>query len=93
VVPAPYVIIGYFVPDNVPDATAILADINTELGAMAALAPLSVPGVFAMRATVANMQKRLDDITNLMVNVNGAHGGVVRWFAQLCEDPWFATEP
>ena len=92
-VPAPYVIIGFIVPDTAPDSAGIIADINSELSAIAALDPLSVPGVFAMRASVANMQQRLDDITDLMVNINQAHHGVVRWFAQLCEDPFFATEP
>jgi hypothetical protein len=92
VFPAPYIIVGYFVPPDLADAAGVIADIEQQLGTIATDAPLSVPGAVVLRATTANMQGLLDDVANTMVNINEANGGVVRWFAQLCDEPWFATE-
>ena len=89
---APYIIVGYFVPPDLADAAGVVADIEQQLGAIAAEEPLSVPGAIVLRVTTANMQGLLDDVANLMVNINGANGGVVKWFAQLCDQSWFATE-
>ena len=90
--PAPYIIVGFFVNPAVPDAGGIIADVQQQLAAIAAGAQLGVPGTIVLRATTANMQGLLGEVANLMVNINQAHGGVVRWFAQLCDVAWFATE-
>lgn len=90
---APYIIVGFHVPLGTPDEAAILSDITTKIPLAATFVSLNVPHVGALKVTTANMHDRLDDVADFMVGMNAAHGGVIAWFAQLCEDAFLASEP
>lgn len=90
--PAPYIIVGFQFPPDAPDAGEILQDIQTEMPRAATFIPLLTPNVGAV-SVAGDMHACLTDVADFFVNLNEARGGVIQWFAQLCDQAWMAREP
>ncbi len=89
--PAPYIIVGFEIPPNDPNAGAILNDIQTEMPRASTFIQL-LPNVGVVSIAGAP-HDCLDDVINFFVNLNQAYGGVIVWFAQLCGQAWMGREP
>lgn len=90
---APYLIVGFSVADGTPLATAIIAELEAEIPVFSPPPfSLGVPDVYALMVTTANMNKKLTDVAKFFIAKNQVHGGVIRWFAQLCESAKIALE-
>ena len=86
---APYIIVGYSLAPDAPDANAIIQDLQTQMPLASTRCGLDGANVCALKVTTANMHARLDDVASFFVGMNQAHGGVITWFDQLCDEAWF----
>ena len=93
--PAPYIIVGYSLAPDAPDANEIMQDLQNEMPLAATRCALggANSNVCALRVTTANMHDQLDNVASFFVGMNQAHGAVITWFAQLCDEAWLASEP
>ena len=90
---APYIIVGYSLAPDAPDANAIIQDLQNEMPLAATSCALGGGNVCALKVTEANMHDQLDDVASFFIGMNQAHGAVITWFAQLCDEAWLASEP
>jgi hypothetical protein len=81
---APYLLVGFAVPSSVPNAAAICHDLEMNIPWDGPPLSLGIEDVFAMEVSLGNMMLRCTQVTNFLAAADQQHGGVIRWFVQLC---------
>jgi hypothetical protein len=81
---APYLIFGFDVDPAVPNADAIIQDVQANFPPLMGIAPLGVANMFVVDVPPSQMLARHALVSQYFAQKDQAHLGVLRWIVQLC---------
>ena len=87
----PYLLVAFDVDPLDPNAPAIIADVLAGFPTDAIPTPLQVANTYAIEVPSSQAKARFIEVGMYLMTQDQNHGGVLRWWEQLCRTDDFAN--
>lgn len=89
---APYLIVGFDIDPDEPDASAIIEDVRSGFPANARPIQFAVRNLYSIDVVPPSQAiPRFNEVGMYLILKDAQHGGILRWVLQLCRVDEIAT--
>lgn len=89
---APYLLFGFDVDRNDPNAAAILRDVESRFPISTGVGPTGVANTYLVELPASQAPAVYRRVANYLYDCDRAVGGRLNWFVQLCRTPEYAPQ-